>query len=113
MKIKEKFDKNVAVLGLSGKMMGGPDTAALHHHVKGLLADGTRNVVIDLKDVKWLNSSGLGTLIACKTSIDQSEGQLRLTGVTEKVQSILMISQLITIFETAESADRAVASLRQ
>ncbi len=113
MKIKEKFDKNIAVLSLSGKMMGGPDTMAVHQHVKGLLADGTRNVVIDMKDIKWLNSSGLGVLIACKTSVDQAEGQLCLAGVTEKVQSLLMISHLITIFDTAENADRAVAALRQ
>ena len=52
MKIKEKIDNHVAVLTLNGKMMGGPETQAVHDHVKSLISDGIKNVVIDLGDVK-------------------------------------------------------------
>ncbi|RMI15267.1 MAG: anti-sigma factor antagonist [Calditrichaeota bacterium] len=110
MKIKEKIVGDIAVLTVSGNMMGGPETKALHDKVKSLIADGINRVVIDLKGVKWMNSSGLGILMACMTSLQQAGGNLKLASVTEKVQSILMITKLIEIFETYENADRAVAA---
>ncbi|NUM80052.1 STAS domain-containing protein [bacterium] len=110
MEIKEEIRGDVAVLHLSGKMMGGPDTMKLHEHVKGLIADGLRKLVIDLADVKWLNSSGMGALIMCLTSVRNARGQLKLSAITEKVESLLMITHLLTVFETAETAERAVGS---
>ncbi len=111
MKIKEKIDNHVAVLSLSGKMMGGPETTALHDHVKGLLRDGIKKIVIDLGDVKWMNSTGMGVLMACMTTLNNAEGKLVLARVSEKVNSLLMITQLIRVFETYETVERAVASL--
>lgn len=109
MKIKEKMEGDIAILSVSGNMMGGPDTSALHEKVKSLVADGVKKVVIDIKGVKWMNSSGLGVLMACMSSLQQASGKLKLSNVTEKVQSILMITKLIEIFETYENAERAVA----
>ena len=111
MKIKEKIANNVAVLSLHGKMMGGPETTALHDHIRGLMKDGISKVVIDLGGVKWINSSGLGVLMAAMTTLKNIEGQMKLANVTEKVESLLMITQLIRIFETFDSVDRAVASM--
>lgn len=113
MRIKEKFDKNVAILTVSGNMMGGPDTIALHEKVKSLIADGIKNIVIDLKGVKWMNSSGLGVLMSCYGSLTSAGGQLKLAGVAEKVQSIFLITKMIEFFETYENADRAVGSFKQ
>jgi len=110
MKIKEKIEGDVAVIYVSGNLMGGPDTAKLHEKIKSLIADGLTKVVIDLKGVKWMNSSGLGTLMACMSSLKNAGGKLKLASVTDKVQSILMITKLIQIFETFENAERAVAS---
>ncbi|NOX36900.1 MAG: STAS domain-containing protein [Calditrichaeota bacterium] len=110
MKIKEKIEGDIAVLTISGNMMGGPETTALHDKVKSLIADGIKRVVIDLKGVKWINSSGLGTLMACMSSLKNAGGKLKLASVTDKVQSVLMITKLIQIFETYENAERAVAS---
>ena len=112
MRIKEKIEKNVAVLSVSGKMMGGPENRELHDHVKNLLGSGVRNIVIDLKKVKWMNSSGLGILMASWGSVSKEGGNMKLAGVTEKVNSLLIITQVITFFETYESADRAVASFK-
>lgn len=110
MKIKEKVEGTIAILTVSGNMMGGPDTVALHDKVKGLIADNMKNVVIDLKGVKWMNSSGLGVLMSCFGSLQQAGGTLKLASVAEKVQSIFMITKMIEFFETFENADRAVAS---
>lgn len=113
MKIKESFEKNVAVLTINGNMMGGPETTALHDKVKSLIADNVKNVVIDLKGVKWMNSSGLGVLMSCFGSLSQADGKLKLASVAEKVNSVLMITKLIQFFETYESADRAVGSFQK
>lgn len=113
MKIKEKIENHVAVLSLHGKMMGGPETTALHDHIRGLMKDGISKVVIDLGGVKWINSSGLGVLMAAMTTLKNSEGKMKLANVTEKVESLLMITQLIRIFETFDSVDRAVSSMSE
>jgi anti-sigma B factor antagonist len=113
MKIKEKIDNHVAVLSLSGKMMGGPETTALHDHIRGLMNDGIKKVVIDLGGVKWINSSGLGVLMAAMTTLKNSEGQMKLANVTEKVESLLMITQLMRIFETYDTIDRAVSAMSE
>jgi anti-sigma B factor antagonist len=113
MKIKEKIENHVAVLSLSGKMMGGPETTALHDHIRSLMNDGIKKVVIDLGGVKWINSSGLGVLMAAMTTLKNSEGQMKLANVTEKVESLLMITQLMRIFETYDSIDRAVSAMSE
>jgi anti-sigma B factor antagonist len=113
MKIKEKIENQVAVLSLSGKMMGGPETTALHDHIRGLMNDGINRVVIDLGGVKWINSSGLGVLMAAMTTLKNSEGQMKLANVTEKVESLLMITQLMRIFDTYDSIERAVAAMSE
>ncbi len=113
MKIKERYVKNVAVLTISGNMMGGAETTALHDKVKSLIADGIKNVVIDLKGVKWMNSSGLGVLMSCFGSLSQVGGKMKLASIAEKVQSVLMITKMIKFFETYDTADRAVAAFQQ
>jgi len=113
MKIKEKIENHVAVLSLSGKMMGGPETTALHDHIRGLMNDGIKNVVIDLHGVKWINSSGLGVLMAAMTTLKNADGQMKLANVTEKVESLLMITQLMRIFKTYDSIDRAISAMSE
>jgi len=110
MKIKETIQGKVAILSPSGNMMGGSDTQELHDHVKSLISDEIKNVVIDLGKVNWINSSGLGSLIAAMTSLKNAGGTLKLASVTNKVNSLLMITQLIQIFETYATPERAVAS---
>jgi len=113
MKIKEKIENHVAILSLSGKMMGGPETTALHDHIRGLMSDGINKVVIDLGGVKWINSSGLGVLMAAMTTLKNAEGQMKLANVTEKVESLLMITQLMRIFQTYDTIDRAVSAMSE
>ncbi|MDZ7373873.1 MAG: STAS domain-containing protein [candidate division KSB1 bacterium] len=112
MTIKEEKRDGIAVLTVKGKMMGGPETAALHQKVKDLIAEGVKKVVIDLSGVKWLNSSGLGVLMGAMTSLRNAGGDLKLSGVTDKVQSLFMITKLITIFDTYDTPEEAVAAFQ-
>lgn len=78
MKIKEKIENQVAILALSGKMMGGPETTELHDHIRSLLGDGIKKVVIDLSGVKWINSSGLGVLMAGISPLEKTDRQQKI-----------------------------------
>ncbi len=112
MQIKEEIRGDVAVLYLKGNLMGGPEGMEVHEKVKSLLSDKLKKIVVDLSKVKWMNSSGLGILMACMTSVNSAGGQLKISGTTEKIKNLFMITKLITIFETYETADRAVASFQ-
>lgn len=108
MNIDLKEMGDVTVLGVKGNLMGGPETVSVHDKVKELIEGGKNKVVIDLAQVKWMNSSGLGTIMGCLTSLKNADGDLKLCGVTEKVKSLFMITKLITLFETHATVDEAV-----
>jgi anti-sigma B factor antagonist len=110
MAIKESIWDDVAVLALEGKLMGGSDSLALHDRVHSLIDDGVKQVVIDLAKVKWMNSSALGRLIASLTTLRNAGGDLKLANVTRKIESLLVHTKLICVFETYQSVDRAAAS---
>ena len=110
MKISEKMHDSVAVLTLSGELMSGPEVAPFQDHVKKLANDGVHNVVVDFSKVRWFGSAMLGVLTASLTTLRGEGGDLRLTGVTKKIESILMVTQLANIFKALDSVDAAVAS---
>jgi anti-sigma B factor antagonist len=110
MAVKENMVGDVAVVTISGKLMGGKETWEVHTKIKNMIENGTKKVVVDISKVKWMNSQGLGMLMSCYSSLKNAEGQLKVAGATEKVNSLFMITQMITIFDTYETADRAVAS---
>lgn len=110
MSYKEEVHGDVYVLVIKGKLMGGSETTEIHDRVKELAAVGVKRVVLDLGQVKWMNSSGLGALMSSLTTMKNGGGDLRLSSVAEKVESLLMITQLMKIFKTFENIDKAVKS---
>ena len=112
MQLKEKMHGDIAVLELKGKLMGGPETMAIHTKVKELVEKGTNKVVIDLGKVAWMNSTGLGALMSSLTTCRNAGGDLKLTRVTEKVKSLFMITKLITIFDTFEKEQDAIEAFK-
>ncbi|MBN2414581.1 STAS domain-containing protein [bacterium] len=113
MNAKVKMVDDVAVLTVKGNLMGGSETDSCHMKVKELLEEKTKKIVADLSHVKWVNSKGLGMLMACLTSSKNSGGVFKICGASEKVNSLLMITKLITIFECFDTVDEAVASFRE
>jgi len=106
IKISEKYDAVIIIL--KGNVMGGEDTKNFNETLHKLIDDGKKNIIIDVSNVKFMNSSGLGMLIGGLTTVKKSEGRLILAGVTEKIESLLIITKLITIFETSDDVDSAV-----
>jgi anti-sigma B factor antagonist len=110
MKINALEKNGVTILELKGNIMGGEDDTAYYNKLHELIEQGRKNVVIDLGKVEWINSRGLGILIAGLTTMRNNDGQLKLANVTEKVESLLTMTRLITAFENYDSVDEAVAS---
>ena len=110
MKIKTTEKYEAVVLELKGNVMGGDDTKEFNEVLHKLIDAGKTRIVLDLGGVKFMNSSGLGMLIGGLTTMKKAEGHLKLANVTEKIESLLIITKLIKIFESFDSVDDAVKS---
>ena len=112
MKLTDRIVNDVVVLEPKGKIMGGPDATLLHDKLHEFIDQKKKKVVIDLSKVEWMNSTGLGILISGLTTMRNNGGELKLAGVTEKIESLLTITKLITVFENYDSVDQAVQSFK-
>jgi anti-sigma B factor antagonist len=110
MKTNVTEQYNAVVIELKGNVMGGEDTKEFNDLLHKLTDDGKKNIILDLGEVKFMNSSGLGMLIGGLTTMKKAEGHLKLARVTDKIESLLIITKLITIFEFYETVDEAVKS---
>ena len=104
---------NAVVLTLKGNVMGGPDGAKLHDTLHEYKEQGKKNIVVDLSKVKFMNSSGLGMLISGMTTMRNAGGDLRLANVADRIQSLLVITKLITVFKHYDSVDEAIESYQE
>jgi len=110
MKMNVITKESVVIIELKGKIMGGPDATLLNDKLHELIDSGQNKVIVDLSKVNWMNSSGLGILIGGLTTLRNNEGDLKLSGVTERIENLLIITKLITVFETFETLEEAVQS---
>ena len=110
MELKQIDKGNVTVIQLEGKLMGGPDATQLHESLHKLINSDIKNVVIDLKGVDWINSSGLGILISGLTTVRNSGGDLCLAHPSDKIKNILNITKLSSVFTSYDKIDEAIAS---
>jgi len=101
----------VVVLHLRGKLMGGPESSEVTDELKAQITAGKRKFVIDLGEVEWMNSSGLGLLIGGLTSIRNVGGSLYLARVTGKIESLLVITKLSTVFDSTSTVEEALTKV--
>ena len=110
MRIKTSEKYSAVVITLKGNVMGGPDTQDFQDLLHKYIEENKKNIIVDLGGVKFMNSTGLGMLISGYTSVKNSGGSLKLANATEKINSLLVITKLITIFENFNSVDEASES---
>jgi anti-sigma B factor antagonist len=110
MKIDKRQQGDVTILEPKGKITIGLGDVALRDAVRGALEGGEQNILIDLQGVTTMDSSGVGELVSAYTTVTNRGGKLKLVNLPPKVADILQITQLITVFETYDSLDEAVAS---
>ena len=101
---------NCVVIEFKGNVMGGPDAVKLNEKLHELIEEDRTNVVANLGKVKFMNSSGLGMLIGGLTTMRKAGGDLRIANATDKIESLLVVTKLITVFNHFKSLDEAVKS---
>jgi anti-sigma B factor antagonist len=110
MDIKERVVEGVSVLDISGKIVLGEGDIQIKDRIKDLLSDGQRRILLNLGDVSYIDSAGLGALISGYTTVKREGGQLKLVNLTKRIKDLLAITKLITVFDTYESEKEATDS---
>jgi anti-sigma B factor antagonist len=111
LKITTREVDGVTVLELDGRIVLGEETVTLRGKVKSLLAEGKNKIVLDLKNVSMIDSSGLGTLVATHSSARAAGATLRLCNLSSRTDELLQMTRLLTVFEVSNSADDAVRAM--
>ena len=110
MKASTRTEGDVVVISLSGQLMGGPDAEAVRQLIRENLDAGRKKLVIDIGDISWVNSTGLGILIASHVTVSNAGGTLKLCRVSHRISQIFMVTKLHTVFETFDTVEQALES---
>ena len=110
MKIVERQVGDVLILDLLGKIMIGEGDDALRDAVTRIVDSGKTRIVLNLAEVPYVDSAGLGEIVRCYTTVSRKGGRLKLLHLTKKIKDLLAITKLLTVFETYDSEDEAVKS---
>ena len=110
MKVKLYEKNGVSVVEPAGKLMGGADTGELDEKLYALLGRGQMKVIIDLGKTDWMNSSGIAILIHHWKKFNDAGGLLKLANLTKKIEKIMVIAKLTTVFEVHDTLEDALQS---
>ena len=108
--ISERTAGDITILDLSGKITIGEGSVQLREKVRQLLNEGKKKILLNLGDVSYVDSSGIGELVSSYTTTRNQGGQLKLLNLTKKIQDLLSITKLLTVFETFEAERAALDS---
>jgi len=101
---------DVSVVDVSGRLTLGEGSSALRDQVRTLISGGHKKILLNMKDVTYIDSSGIGELVAAYTSATGLGGNVKLLGLTNKVKDLLQITKLYTVFEVHEDEAHALRS---
>jgi anti-sigma B factor antagonist len=102
----------VTIVDLSGRIVLGEPTATLRETLQDLVRRGQKKVLLNLADVNYVDSSGLGALVSGFTTLTNQQGELKLLNLTKKVKDLLQITKLLTVFDVYDDEAAAVRSFR-
>ena len=110
MQIEERVVDDVTILDLKGKMTLGEGDELLKDKIGSLVSQGKKKILLNLEAVPYIDSAGLGEIVRTYTSISRQGGRLKLLNVSKRIQDLLVITKLITIFDSYDGEDEAVKS---
>ncbi len=110
MQIEERAVGDVVVLDLKGKVTLGEGDELLKDKVNSLVNQGQKKIVLNLADVPYIDSAGLGEIVRTYTTVSRQGGNLKLLNLTKRIADLLSITKLLTVFETFDSESEAVRS---
>jgi anti-sigma B factor antagonist len=110
LKMTNREVDGVSVVALDGRIVLGEESNALREKVKSLIAEGKKKVVLNMANITFIDSAGLGTLVAAHHSAKSQGAALKLAHLVSKFQEVLQITKLLTVFDVYNSEAEAVAS---
>ncbi|MDX6694548.1 MAG: anti-sigma factor antagonist [Blastocatellia bacterium] len=112
LEIQERQAGDVTILDLDGKMTIGEGSTALRSAIRRLTEEGKKKILLNLQNVSYMDSTGLGELIASYTSVSRDGGQLKLLQLSGKIQDLLVITKLLTVFDVYDSEADALGNFK-
>lgn len=109
LKLSTRHVKGILVVDCAGRIVFGEESAELRDTVKKLLSE-TKQIVLNLSGVNYIDSGGLGTLVALYTTAKNGGGAIKLANLTQRVGDLLQVTKLLTIFEVYDTEEAAVDS---
>ena len=110
--LNERQAGDVTILDLNGSIRMGEGAVALRNSIRGLIEGGKKKILLNLASVKNIDSSGIGELIANYTTLSRDGGQLKLLNLTDKIQNLLVITKLLTVFDSYDNEPEALNSFK-
>ena len=110
MKIKTRQVDGITIMDCSGRITLGEGSVQLRDAVRDLLSKGSKQILLNLGDVTYIDSSGIGELVSAFTSVRNSGGELKLLNLTKKVHDLLQITKLYTVFDVKDDEATAISS---
>src|SRR5678815_1523341 len=112
MQIEERIVNDVTILDLKGKITLGEGDEALKDKINSLVHQNRKKILLNLEDVPYIDSAGLGEIVRTYTTVSRQGGQLKLLNLTKRIQDLLAITKLLTVFDTYDSEAEAIKSYK-
>ncbi len=112
LEVTERQAGDVTILDMNGSVRMGEGAISLRNSIRGLVDSGKKKILLNLSGVKNIDSSGIGELIANYTTVSRDGGQLKLLNLTEKIQNLLVITKLLTVFDSFDNEAEALNSFK-
>ncbi len=112
LNIRERQAGDVTIIDMEGKITIGEGSVAVRSAIRRLLEEGKKKILLNLAGVSYVDSSGIGELVSSFTTINREGGQLKLLNLTQKIQDLLAITKLLTVFDVYEDEPTALNSYK-
>ena len=110
MQVKVRNVQKVAILDISGRVVIGDALYILRRHVRDVLNDGYKKLILNMEGVSYIDSAGIGELVSSYTTVTTQGGELKLVKTTQRIKDLLHMTKLLTIFESYHTEKDAIAS---
>ena len=110
MKVNTRQVDGVTILDLSGRITLGEGSVTLRDTIRDLISKGQKKILLNLAEISYLDSSGLGELVTAYTTTKNAGGEMKLLNLTKKVQDLLQITKLYTVFDVKDDETNTVSS---
>jgi anti-sigma B factor antagonist len=112
LKLTKRTVDGILAIECSGRIVFGDETSLLRDEVKKAIADGQKRIVLNLGEVNYMDSGGLGTLVALHTTASNAGASVKLANLTKRVGELMQITKLLTVFDVYDSEYEALESFR-